>query len=160
IFNSRACRSFMVTARISGLSLAPLHTLHGSYVMNDRMRLRVNSLSVCSYSRCIWGTIVAEIHLDRRSIGAEVKRLLELVRQFAERHVFIDVKVLHERPLQVPIVCLHSLRPTPPRYDSAFSQCFARIGNHKLGIANQLGAKSVTSRACSEVAVEGKMSRS
>ena len=39
-----AYRSFMVTARISGLSLAPLHTLHGSYVMNDRMRLRVNSL--------------------------------------------------------------------------------------------------------------------
>ena len=105
--------------------------------MNDRMRLRVNSLSVCSYSRCIWGTspsngfaafgfaIVAEIHLDRRSVGAEVKRLLELFRQFAERQVFIDVKVLHERLLQVPIVRLHSLRPTPPRRDRAFSQSFA-----------------------------------
>src|SRR6266566_888122 len=53
---ARRCRPFMVTARISGLSLAALHTLHGSYVMNDRMRLRVNSLSVCSYRRCICGT--------------------------------------------------------------------------------------------------------
>jgi hypothetical protein len=83
-----------------------------------------------------------------------------LVRQFTERHVFIDVKVLYERLLQVPIVCLHSLRPTPPRRNRAFSQRFTRIGNHQLGIANQLGAKSMASRACSEVAVKGKMSRS
>src|SRR6266498_5790434 len=103
----------------------------------------------CNFSRAC-GTIVAETHLDRCSIRAEVERLLELVRQFTERHVFIDVKVLHERLLQVPIVCLHSLRPTPPRRDRAFSQRVTRIGNHELGIANQLGAKSMASRACSE----------
>ena len=43
-----ARESLIVTARISGLSLAPPQTLHVSRVMNARMRLRVNSLSVCS----------------------------------------------------------------------------------------------------------------
>ena len=58
---------------------------------------------LCNVSRGR-GTIVAEIHFDRRSIRAEVKGFLELCRQFAERHVFIDVKVLYERLLQMPVV--------------------------------------------------------
>ena len=103
--------------------------------------------------------VFTEIHFDRRSVRAEVKRLLEFSGRFAERYVFIEVKVFHQRLLQMPIVGLHPLRPASPRGDRAFSQRFARIGNHQVGIANQLGAKSMASRACSEMAVEGKMSR-
>ena len=48
VASAEAGRALIVTARISGLSLAPPQTLHVSRVMNARMRLRVNSLSVCS----------------------------------------------------------------------------------------------------------------
>ena len=50
------------------------------------------------------------------------KRLLELVRQIRERHVFIDAEMLHERVLQLPVISLHPFRPAAPRRDRSFRE--------------------------------------
>src|SRR5260370_22163074 len=83
------------------------------------------------------GAIIAsKTHLDWLIAGAKIERLLESLRQFGERHVFIDMKMFDERALQVAVVDLHSLRPASPWRDRPFSECFAGIGNHQVGIAN------------------------
>src|SRR6266481_4532143 len=104
--------------------------------------------------------VTAETHLDWLIAGPEVKRFLKLLGQFGKRHVFINMKMFHERALQVTVVCLHSLRPPPPWRDRPFGECLAGIGNHQLRIASQLRAKTVTCRTRSEMTVERKMFRS
>ena len=42
-------------------------------------------------------TIAAEAHRNWLITRAEVKRFLELLRQFGKRHVFIDTEMFHER---------------------------------------------------------------
>src|SRR4029077_1346674 len=81
-------------------------------------------------------TIPCETHLDWLIAGTKTERLLESLRQFGERHVFIDMKMFDERALQVAVVDLHSLCPAPPWRDRPFSEFFAGIGNHQIGIAN------------------------
>src|SRR5207248_8778373 len=98
--------------------------------------------------------VTAETHFDWLIAGAKVKRFLKSLGQFGKRHVFINIKVFHERTLQVTIVCLHSLCPAPPWRDRAFSECFIGIGNHQLRIACQLRAKTVACRTSSEVTIE------
>src|SRR5438477_1237249 len=99
-------------------------------------------------------TIPSKTHLDGLIAGAKVERLLESLRQFSERHVFIDTKMFDERTLQVAVVCLHSLRPASPWRDRPLSECFAGIRNHQVRIANQLRAKTVTCRTRPEMTVE------
>src|SRR6266498_3323440 len=92
--------------------------------------------------------IVAEIHFNRRPIRTEVKGLFKLLWQIAKRNVFIDVKVFHQRFLQMPVVCLHPLCPASPRRDCSFGQRSAGIGNHQVWIADQLPAKPMASWTC------------
>src|SRR2546421_264570 len=99
-------------------------------------------------------TVTSETHLDWLMAGAKVEHFLESLRQFGERHVFIDMKMFHERALQVAVVCLHSLRPAPPRRDRPFGERFAGIGDHQLRIANQLRAKTMARRTRPKMAVE------
>ena len=98
--------------------------------------------------------VTAETHLDWLIAGPKVKRFLKSLGQFGKRHVFIDIKVFHERTLQVPVVCLHSLRPAPPWRDRPFGECFAGIRNHQRRIASQLGTETMACRTSSEVTIE------
>ena len=104
-------------------------------------------------------TIASEIHIDRVIAGAEIERLLKLVRQIGKRHFFVYAEVFHERALQLAVISLHSFRPAPPRCDRPFRQRFLRIGNHQLDIADKLCPKTMTCRTRAEVAVKRKVSR-
>jgi len=105
-------------------------------------------------------SILGEAHFNRRPISAEVEGLFELLRQIAKRNVLIDMKMSYQRLLQMPVICLHPLCPASPRRDCPFCERFARIGDHQVWIAGQLRAEPMTSRACPEMTVKGKMSGS
>ena len=67
--------------------------------------------------------------------------------------------MFHERALQVTVVSLHSFRAPAPRPDRSFGERFAGVGNHQLGVDNQLCAKPVTGWTSAEMTIEGKMFR-
>ena len=68
-------------------------------------------------------------------------------------------KMLHQRALQLPVIGLHPFRAAPPWRDRAFRERLCRIGNHQIGIADQLRPQAVAGRARAEMAVKGKMFR-
>src|SRR2546427_44307 len=123
-----------------GLLVKPLHLRHESLEW-----FRDFSLAV-----------VVEIYFNRRPVRTEVQRLFKLLWQIAKRNVFINVKVFHQRLLQMPVVCLHPLCAASPRRDCSFGQRSAGIGNHEIWIAHQLRAKPMASWACSKMTVERK----
>ena len=92
-----------------GLLVKPLHLRHQSF------------------ERSLLLAITGEIHLDRRPVGAEIKRVLKFVRQVRERHVLIDFEMFHQRALQLTIISLHSFRPAPPWCNRAFGNCFCFV---------------------------------
>src|SRR6266480_6291452 len=67
--------------------------------------------------------------------------------------------MFHGRLLQLPPVTLHSFRAAAPLRDHSFGERFAGVGNHQLGVDNQLCAKPVTGWTSAEMTIEGKMFR-
>ena len=72
------------------LLIKPLHLRHEAFE-------RLDHLLVAAGWRFIG--VAAEVHCDRFAVRAEVKRGFELVRQIGERHLLVDLKMLHERAL-------------------------------------------------------------
>src|SRR5262245_6915461 len=103
--------------------------------------------------------VAAKLHFNRLAIGAEVSRGFECVRQFAERHVFVDFEMFDQRVLQMPIVDSHAFCAATPGCDCSFGQRFGLVGDHQLRIDYQLCSETMASRARAEVTIERKMSR-
>ena len=124
-----------------GLLVKPLHLRHQSF------------------ERPLFFAISGETHFDRRAVRSEIERALKWLGQILEWHVFVDAEMLHERALQLFIICAHPFGPAAPRGDRAFGNRFRLVRNHQLGIDHELRSQTVTRRTGAEMAVERKMFR-
>src|SRR5205814_8680664 len=104
-------------------------------------------------------TVTAELHFNRRLARAKIKRALKVLRQLGKRRCFVDAKMFYQRALQFFVVGLHPLWSATPGRNHSLSDRFFRLGNHQLGINDQLRPKSVACRTGTEMTVKGKMLR-